>query len=108
MMNMSFKKGNDDTAKSISELVDVLQDVDEKAPSTAGNETTISDNNGGKIKLNDNAGITTSPSSKRDLKQPTSVTRVVLKKDTPKARHVLIKLKHKPKQVQTEVNNYER
>lgn len=53
-MNYKFKKADDlfETAgKSLLELVQVLQDIDETDPATAPNETTISGENGEQIIL---------------------------------------------------------
>jgi hypothetical protein len=46
--------GDGSAADGINDLVGELQDVDTGAPDAAANETTISDNNGGRIELGEN------------------------------------------------------
>ncbi len=50
---MSFDGDTGGNDPSFPDFVDALNDVDESDPSTARNETSIDDNNGGRIELDE-------------------------------------------------------
>ncbi len=91
---MSIKRSFDDDGESLSELMDELQDVDENAPDASLNETTISDNNGGRIELDENErdpNLVNKPLGSTPLNRPPK-TIIKLAKE-PKKRVVKIVLK---------------
>jgi len=50
---MSFDDDTGENDPSFPDFVDALNDVDETDPSTSRNETSIDDNNGGRIELDE-------------------------------------------------------